>query len=108
MSLMHIWIIIFLHESHCNSYLTMYFSEDKLIYLDPHYCQDVVDTRERHFPIQASILIHLYLHVETPRKLVFQYVFIVFMMLYMYTHTCTCVYEVCNFSVVKRNNKDLV
>ncbi|KAL8603527.1 hypothetical protein ACOMHN_052756 [Nucella lapillus] len=28
--------------------------EDKLIYLDPHYCQDTVDTTESTFPIQTT------------------------------------------------------
>lgn len=37
------------------------FQEDKLIYLDPHYCQDVVDTRERNFPVQSY-------HCLSPRK----------------------------------------
>lgn len=35
--------------------------EEKVIYLDPHYCQDAVDTRERNFPIQTF-------HCLSPRK----------------------------------------
>ena len=40
-----------------------YFSENKLIYLDPHYCQDVVDTRERQFPIQVNFLSKQYVYL---------------------------------------------
>lgn len=40
-----------------------YFSENKLIYLDPHYCQDVVDTRERQFPIQVNFLCKQYVYL---------------------------------------------
>lgn len=80
----------------------MHFSEDKLIYLDPHYCQDVVDTRERNFPIQASIFIHLYLHEETPRKLVFQYVFVVSIMLHIYTQSHTYLHVSMKYAILVR------
>lgn len=36
--------------------------DDKVIYLDPHYCQDAIDTRERNFPIQTF-------HCLSPRKI---------------------------------------
>jgi hypothetical protein len=32
-----------------------FISDDKIIYLDPHYCQDAVDTRERKFAIQVCV-----------------------------------------------------
>ncbi|XP_071117804.1 cysteine protease ATG4D-like [Haliotis cracherodii] len=38
--------------------------EDKLINLDPHYCQDVVDTTTHDFPVQSF-------HCVSPRKLSF-------------------------------------
>jgi len=40
----------------------MGFQDDKLIYLDPHYCRDAVDTRGKDFSIETY-------HCMTPRKL---------------------------------------
>ena len=37
-------------------------NEDKLIYLDPHYCQETIDTNKTNFPLNSY-------HCSTPRKL---------------------------------------
>lgn len=38
------------------------FQEDKLIHLDPHYCQDMVDITKEEFPVNSF-------HCKSPRKL---------------------------------------
>lgn len=38
------------------------FQEDKLIHLDPHYCQDMVDITKEDFPVNSF-------HCKSPRKL---------------------------------------
>jgi len=37
------------------SLLYSVFADDKLIYLDPHCCQDFVDVTQQHFPLHVSL-----------------------------------------------------
>ena len=36
------------------AYSFFFFVGDKLIYLDPHFCQDAVDVSDRNFPVHVS------------------------------------------------------
>ena len=31
------------------------FVEDKLIFMDPHFCQDTIDIQDRNFPVHVSL-----------------------------------------------------
>jgi len=45
-------------------------SDDKLIYLDPHFCQDFVDTQQRDFKIEVWLVkSHIYLFIMIPLQL---------------------------------------
>lgn len=52
-----------MYYNNCNAIIyIIHILEDKLIHLDPHYCQEMVDVNQENFPVQSF-------HCKSPRKL---------------------------------------